>query len=44
MDEKIRWSRVEKYPDEKEVVIDLVEEWYDRWWREAGWRVRQGEW
>ena len=43
MDEKVRWRRVEKGPDEKEVVIDLVEEWCDRWWREAGGRVRLGE-
>ena len=43
MDKKARWRRVEKGPDEREVVIDLVEEWCDRWWREAVGRVRQGE-
>ena len=29
MDEKIRWRRAEKGPDDREVVIDLVEEWFD---------------
>ena len=33
---------MEKGADEREVVIDLVEEWCERWWREAGGRVRQG--
>ena len=41
MDEKVRWRRVEKGPDDKEVVIDLVEEWFDEWWRNAGVRVHQ---
>ena len=43
MDEKVRWRRVEKGPDQREVVIDLEEEWCDRCWREAGGRVWQGE-
>ena len=43
MDEKARWRRVEKGPDDKEIVIDLVEEWFDEWWRNTGGRVRQGE-
>ena len=43
MDEKARWKRVEKGPDDKEIVIDLVEEWFDTWWRNAEGRVRQGE-
>ena len=38
MDEKARWRRVEKRPDDKEIVIDLVE-WFDVWWRNAGGRV-----
>ena len=42
MDENARWRRVEKGPDDKEIVIDLVEEWFDEWWRNAGGRVRQG--
>ena len=29
MDEKVRWKRVERGLDKKEVVIDLVEEWFD---------------
>ena len=43
IDKKVCWRRVEKGPDEKEIVIDLVEEWCDRWWRETGGRVREGE-
>ena len=43
MDEKAKWRRVEKGPDDREIVIDLVEEWFDEWWRNAGGRVRQGE-
>ena len=33
MDEKNRWRRVEKGEGNKEMVIDLVEEWHDAWWR-----------
>ena len=43
MDQKVRWKRVEKGPDDKEIVIDLMEEWFDEWWRNTGGRVRQGE-
>ena len=39
MDEKAYWRRVNKGPDKKEVVIDLIEEWCDRWWRKADGRV-----
>ena len=31
MDEKVRWKTVEKGPDRKEIVIDLMEEWFDEW-------------
>ena len=31
MNENVRWRRVEKGPDEKDVVVDLVEEWCDHW-------------
>ena len=33
MDEKYHWKRVERGEGDKEVVIDLVEEWHDAWWR-----------
>ena len=31
MDEKNRWKTVEKGEGDKEVVIDLLEEWHDMW-------------
>lgn len=31
MDEKHRWSYIEKGEGEREVVIDLLEEWHDAW-------------
>ena len=43
MDEKARWKRVKKGQDDTEVVIDLVEQWFDEWWRNARGRVHQGE-
>ena len=33
MDKKNRWRMVEKGEGDKEVVIDLVGEWHDTWWR-----------
>ena len=35
MDEKNCWKRIEKGEGEMEVVVDLVEEWYDLWWRRS---------
>lgn len=36
MDEKNRWRRIENGEGEREVVMDLVEEWHDTW-RRRGW-------
>ena len=41
MDEKARWRRVEKGPGDTEVIVDLVEDWFDQWWRGSGGRVRE---
>ena len=42
MDDKHRWRRVEKVGGEKDVVIDLVEEWHDSWWRRGSARSAEG--
>ena len=39
MDEKAMWRRVKKGPDDEEIFIDLVAEWFDECWRNAGGRV-----
>ena len=43
MDEKARWKSVKKGLDDKKVVIDLVEKWFNKWWRNARGTVHQGE-
>ena len=42
MDEKNRWRRVDKCEGDKEVVIDLVEEWHDMWWRRGSAKPVEG--
>ena len=42
MDEKNYWRRVEKGEGEKEVVIDLVEDWHNAWWRWGSARPVEG--
>ena len=42
MDEKNRWKRVEKGEGDKGVVIDLVEEWHDKWWRRGSAKPVEG--
>ena len=42
MDERNRWRRVEKGEGDKEVVIDLVEEWQDMWWRRGSAKPMEG--
>ena len=42
MDEKNRWRRVEKGEGDKEVVIDLLEEWHDMWWRRGSAKPMEG--
>ena len=42
MDEKNRWKRVEKGEGDKGVVIDLMEEWHDKWWRRGSAKPVEG--
>lgn len=42
MDEKHRWRRVEKGEVERDMVIDLVEEWHDSWGRRGSARPVKG--